>query len=140
MSDGIVKKTGRKVAEEVQKAAKQVGQEALEIPKEAAKQVMGTQAAPVPGVPQKTTSQSAAYPAQVKVQEKARLDYLEKELAELVKKKRLAVQQELVARQAQQASAPKESLVEPTTRPRRGILSGIRGKQGTKEVAKPPSG
>lgn len=140
MTDGIVKKAGKKAAEEAKRAAKQVGHELVEIPKEAANQVTGTQTTPISEVISKGGTSAPVNPAQMKAHEKARLSYLEKELQELSQKKKLAEQQRQAAVLAAQPAPPKPSLVEPTTRPKRGLLAGLKGKQGTKEVMKPPSG
>jgi len=139
MTDGIVKKAGKKAAEEAKRAVKQIGHELIEIPKEAAKQVTGTQTSPISEMVSKGGTPAPVNPAQMKVEEKARLTYLEKELEVLSQKKKLAEQQRQVALQAQPAP-PKPSLVEPTTKPKRGAPPGIAGKQGTKEAIKTPSG
>lgn len=140
MTDGIVKNAGKKTVQAAVSVAKQIGQEVGEIPKEAAKQVMGTQVSPIVEEMQQGGTSAPVNPAQLKPQEKVRLDYLEKELQEEVRKNKLAEQQRLEALRAAPPPPSNPPLVEPATRPKRGMLFGIKGKQGTKEVMKPPSG
>lgn len=76
--------------------------------------------------------------------EKSRLDYLQRELEEL-KRKRLYEAQQKAAMEVQQrreadAQRSLPPLVEPVSKPKRGMMNPSKKKQGTKEMMKTPSG
>jgi len=152
MTNGLIRGAKQQAIDVARQIAEQTAQELLEIPKKAPAQAMGMETLGASTTPQsmkpKTNVQTNApsLAEQVTKEDKRKLDYLERELDALRRKKKLEEEQKRQFEQMQmsQAQPSKNQLVEPTTRPKRGFLGGIRQaikqKQGTQEMAKGPSG
>lgn len=138
MTDGVIKKAGKKAAEEARQIAKQAVGEVVEIPKEAVRQTTGLGTSPIVEAMQQEAT-APVNPEEIKTQEKKAFERVTNELEQEIAKERL--------KRAQKAEVPPPQpkpvlgpLVEPTPVPKRGMPPGLAGKQGTKEVMKTPSG
>lgn len=147
----IPKKMARQAAQQV---AKQVQEETRELVKTAKSQVLGQEKLArakqqsqmqQPQAPQKDAA--ADYQRRTEEETKRRLTYLQEELAKIAKEEEFKKFQKIEAAQVQaqaQEKPQKTALAEPTTRPSRKFLGGVKRKlQGLKtrvETRLPPTG
>lgn len=150
MSDGILKKTKRAAVDEARQIAKQVGREPTEFLAHTKSQALGLETHPkldeqIVAGSGKIVAPTSTEEEEIKVRARKRLNELEEEL-NIIRQDRKVKEKEWQDTQAEkmQQNLPKtdeyKTLVQPTTKPRRGFLGLIKQKQGTKEMGKGPSG
>lgn len=145
----VIKRTGKATRDIAKQSAKKVAHEPFEVLKSAASQATGVktgednnmiaQAMTGDG---KVEEISEIEEKQLESQQRRRLNELEGELAKL-RHEREAKRQEWENTQEQMMAPPaqeEEILVEPTTRPKVGMMNPHKKKQGTREMGKRPSG
>lgn len=140
MTDGIAKQVSKKAK-----------QEPLELLNTARSQITGQEGARSPVVDQIVTRDgvvdevSDAEEEEIKARARKRLRELEEEL-EGIRKEIKAKEEEWEEGVSEQMAGGKEQkgerkpLVQPTTKPKRGVLGFMKKKQGTREMGRTPSG
>jgi len=146
MSNGIIKQAGKTTADIARQAARQVAREPVELLKSGSSQVMQNENTNIQD-PINLTSDKLP-PEEIAKKEKEardRIQELEEELRRMRGKREenkeawVKEQEEKLKAQTSQPAAA-QPMVEPTTKPKRGMMGEIAKKQGTKEMGKQISG
>lgn len=152
----LSKKTGDSAKAAAQRMAKTVKEETEQFAKSASDQVTGNepqnintdqnQVSPIVEAMQQGTQQVSDSQHQgIHSQEKRRLDYLQKELEELRRRKKLEEEQSKTAEEkasAQEEVRPLPPLVEPNAKPKRGggRMTMVQKKQRKTEIGRSAKG
>jgi hypothetical protein len=142
-----VKKDSKKLAKA---AAKRLALEPFEILKSAKGQVVGTKEKAMPTSEKTSESETdqALNEKELKAKSKRLLEALEAELEDIKKQKeeeeKLKLQEEIFEEKKKEEEKTQKPLVEPSTRPKRNIFAGVKGKleklRRKAEIRLPPSG
>lgn len=138
----ITLKVKKKARDEAREIAKKVSEEILEIPKGVVKETVGKESSPDTSVSEamKQKTQGTDIPiefSKYKSEKKKKLDYLEKELEELKRKKITQEKQEMISQsqleeRKEQENEAEITLIEPQTKRKVGLPFFGKGKQKTK--------
>lgn len=133
----VIKTAGDKAKQAAATTAKQIAQEFIEIPKQAAQEAVGVKAAVSPNPSeQNVNSGLQAYDPNKKQEEvKQRLDYLEKELEELKRKREMEKEQAQYAemqRQKQEEEERQKKMAEILAPPKKKLRMPGFGQKKTK--------
>ncbi len=151
MSDGLLKKTGQSAADTARKVAKQFAQEPAELLKSASIQVTG-QETDNSDIIQKIVTGNGEVKTVSEVEEikmetrrRKRITELEEEIKKIglerkKKEEEWAHMQQEEMEKVKTPMTPSQVIIEPTTKPKRGMLGTVKKKQGTQEMQKNPSG
>ncbi len=149
MTNGIFKQAGKTTADIARQAARQVVREPYELLKSGSSQVLKNEnKPPLDPVSQTSDKIPELTPEEIAKKEKAERDRL-KELEEELRRMRgkreekeeawgKDVEEKLKAQTPQPEAA--QPALEPTTKPKRGMIGVVAKKQGTKEMGKQISG
>ena len=135
---GIKSKVGKSTQDLAKKAAKQIAQEPFEVLKQAGRQVANTKETEMSqqiGEPTASEGQQISEEKEASINQKDKnlITAYEKELQDLTKN-RQQEEREVVGEQRNpkpkqaREQKPQTPLVEPSTKPKRGLFSGIKGK------------
>lgn len=153
MSNGLIRKVGVKGQDQARQFGKKLAQEPHEFLNAAKAQISKDTPTGQPQAPQGQvgigSGVSEISPEEKKKIEDAarkRLQEIEQELSNLRLKRRQDYEKWVKEQEAMMGGAQQEKLqeqkplVEPTTVPKRGMITQVKQKQGTKEIAKQVSG
>lgn len=137
-----IKKGKSQAVEAAKKAAKQVGEEFAEIPKQAAREAVGKSdsgTSPIVEAMQLRTTNEEMGKGDNEGSPKKKLDYLEKELEDLKNKRDYENKQKemLIAQEASKEEEKLKPLIEPPSKKKKGMPSiGKKKTKGTGELVK----
>jgi hypothetical protein len=149
MTNPFVKSVGQSASDMAKKIAKQVVQESFEVGKNIKDQVVGTEnpSAANPNTPDSNVQNQAPQinEEEIHANDKIRLGDLQSEVQRLINERKQAYEdwkrnQDEMMKIGEKEEEDKRTLIQPTSKRKRGSQGPAKSKQGTKEISKSVSG